>query len=155
MKKIVLTTLLLFSLTMGTVCFAEVAEQRIATIDVQKVINQSARVQALNKEQEAKILELEKWINVVKKDVEKQQTQEGKEKLFNKYRTSYNQKKNAIVTDGQTKMQNIMNDISNTIAAQAKAKGYSMVISKDVVIYGSEDITEEVIKEINGKKQKS
>ena len=45
-----------------------------------------------------------------------------------------------------------MNGISDTIAAQAKAKGYTMVITKAVVVYGEEDITDDVIKAINGKK---
>ena len=152
MKKIFLTTLLLFTLAMGMQSAVNAAEQKIATIDVQRVVSQSAKVQALNKEQEKKILELEKWIEVAKKDVDKQQTQEGKEKLFNKYRTTYEQKKNAIISDGQTKMQDIMNGISDTITAQAKAKGYTMVIAKAVVVYGEEDITDDVIKAINGKK---
>lgn len=152
MKKIFLTTLLLFTLAMGMQSAVNAAEQKIATIDVQRVVSQSAKVQALNKEQEKKILELEKWIEVVKKDVDKQQTQEGKEKLLNKYRATYEQKKNAIISDGQAKMQNIMNGISDTIAAQAKAKGYTMVITKAVVVYGEEDITDDVIKAINGKK---
>ena len=152
MKKILLTALLLFTLTMGMFSTANAAEQKIATIDIQKVVSQSAKVQALNKEQEKKILELEKWIEVVKKEVDKQQTQEGKEKLLNKYRTTYEQKKNSIIRDGQTKMQNIMNGISDTIAAQAKAKGYTMIITKAVVVYGEEDITDAVIKEINSKK---
>ncbi len=152
MKKIFLKTLLLFTLAMGMYSVVNAAEQKIATIDVQRVVSQSAKVQALNKEQEKKILELEKWIEVAKKDVDKQQTQEGKEKLFNKYRTTYEQKKNAIISDGQTKMQDIMNGISDTITAQAKAKGYTMVIAKAVVVYGEEDITDDVIKAINGKK---
>ena len=152
MKKIFLTTLLLFTLAMGTYGVVNATEQKIATIDIQRVVSQSTKVQALNKEQEKKIIELEKWIDVVRKDVEKQQTQEGKDKLLSKYRATYEQKKNAIVSDGQTKMQSIMNDISNTITAQAKAKGYTMVITKAVVIYGDEDITDDVIKEINGKK---
>ena len=152
MKKILLTALLLFTLTMGMYGVVNAAEQKIATIDIQRVVSQSAKVQALNKEQEKKILELEKWIEVVKKEVDKQQTQEGKEKLLNKYRTTYEQKKNSIILDGQTKMQNIMNGISDTIAAQAKAKGYTMIITKAVVVYSEEDITDAVIKEINSKK---
>ena len=152
MRKIFLTTLLLFALAIGMFNVANANEQKIATIDIQRVITQSAKVQALNKEQEKKILELEKWIEVVKKDVEKQQTQENKEKLFNKYRATYEQKKNAIISDGQTKMQNIMNEISDSIAAQAKAKGYTMVITKAVVVYGEEDITDDVIKAVNSKK---
>lgn len=150
MKKIFLTVLFL-------VCFGFVfsnkvfAEQKVGMVDVQKVIENSAQVQALNEEQKAKITELEKWVETVKKDVEKQQTQEGKEKLFNQYRTTYERKKFEIIKDGQTKMQAIMNDISNTIQSQAKEKGYDMIISKSVVIYGSEDITEDVLKAVNSK----
>ena len=62
MKKIFLTTLLLFTLAMGMQSAVNAAEQKIATIDVQRVVSQSAKVQALNKEQEKKILELEKTL---------------------------------------------------------------------------------------------
>ena len=145
MKKIVLSTLVMFCMAIGTINIAN-AEQRIAVIDMQKIIDNSAQIQDLNKEQETKIKELEKWVEMVKQDVEKQKTPEGKEKLFKQYRDSYFKKKDDIIKSGQTKMQGIMDNLSKTIDAQAKAKGYDMIITKGIVVYGGEDITEDVQK---------
>ena len=39
-----------------------------------------------------------------------------------------------------------MASISSTIAAQAKAKGYDIVLAKSTVLYGGEDITAEIAK---------
>lgn len=57
------------------------ADTRIAVVDVPAVVNKSAQVQALKKEQQTKMQELEKWLTTARADVEKQKTQEGKEKL--------------------------------------------------------------------------
>ena len=84
----------LIALVLGT--GAAMAEQKIAVVDVPAVVAKSAQVQALKKEQQAKIQDLEKWLKT----------------------------------------------------AQAKAKGYNMVISKDVVIYGGDDITADVQKAV-------
>ena len=151
MKKYIFTLMLLALILVFNVNVSEAAEQKIAVVDVPRVVAQSQQVQALNKAQEAKVAELEKWIEVVKKDVEKQKTQEGKEKLFNKYKESYNVKKQELVANGQTQMQVIMNTVSETIAEQAKTKGYTMVITSNIVVYGGDDITEDVLKALNAK----
>lgn len=78
MKKLLVTTLLLA--TMG-ITNAAMADMRIAVVDVPAVVNKSAQVQALKKEQQTKMQELEKWLTTARADVEKQKTQEGKEKL--------------------------------------------------------------------------
>lgn len=78
MKKLLVTTLLLA--TMG-ITNAAMADTRIAVVDVPAVVNKSAQVQALKKEQHTKMQELEKWLTTARADVEKQKTQEGKEKL--------------------------------------------------------------------------
>jgi outer membrane protein len=143
-KKILLTALLL--VCMLVMPDKAAAEQKIAVVDVQTIISNSRQIQALNKEQEAKIAELEKWLEVVKKDVEKQQTEAGKEKLLNKYRATYEKKRADIVNSGQVKMQAIMDNIAETIQKQAQNNGYDMVITKGVVIYGGKDLTDDVLK---------
>ena len=150
MKKIVLSGLIILAMTVFTVNHAN-AEQKIATVDIQKIIENSTQVKTINKEQETKIQELEKWVETVKADIEKQKTQEGKEKLFVKYRDSYISKKNDIIKQGQTKMQAFMDKVSDTIDAEAKAKGYDMIITKGVVVYGGEDITQDVQNALNNK----
>ena len=143
MKKLLVTTLLLA--TMG-ITNAAMADTNIAVVDVQAVVSKSAQVQALKKEQQTKMQDLEKWLKTVRADVEKQQTQEGKEKLVKKYDAEFAKKKEAIAKNYQTKLQAIDKSITETIANQAKLKGYDMVITKGTVLYGGDDITQDIMK---------
>jgi len=143
MKKSILTVLLILGLVGVTPAFAE---SRIAVVDVPAVVAKSAQVQALKKEQQTKIQDLEKWLKTAQADVEKQQTKEGKEKLLEKYNNEFAKKKEAIAKDYAARLQVVEKSISGTIAQQAKAKGYDMVISKGIVLYGGDDITADVAK---------
>ena len=80
MKKKILSTLVLACISFG-MANAALAEQKIAVVDVQAVVEKSAQVQALKKEQQTKLQDLEKWLKTVRADIEKQQTQEAKDKL--------------------------------------------------------------------------
>ena len=55
-------------------------------------------------------------------------------------------KKEANAKAYKTKLQAVDKSISDTINAQAKAMGYDMVLTKGVVLYGGDDITEAVSK---------
>lgn len=143
MKKTIIAAALILGLAGMNPVFAE---QKIAVVDVQTVVAQSQQVKALKQEQTKKMQDLEKWLTTVKTDVEKQQTQEGKEKLLKKYNAEFAKKKEAIAKDYQARLQTIDKSISDTIAQQAKAKGYDIVISKGMVLYGGDDITADVTK---------
>ena len=143
MKKLLITTLLLGTIGIST---SVIAASNVAVVDVQAVVAKSAQVRVLKKEQQTKMQDLEKWLNTAKADVEKQKTQEGKEKLLKKYNSEFEKKKADIAKNYQTKLQAIDKSISATIAEQAKLKGYDMVISKGVVVYGGDDITADVQK---------
>ena len=142
MKKVLSLTLM--SLILGS--SIAMAEQRIAVVDVQAVVSKSAQVQALKKEQQAKITDLEKWLKTAQADVEKQKTQEGKETLLKKYNAEFAKKKEAIAKDYAARLQAVDKSITETISTQARLKGYNMVISKGVVVYGGDDITADVQK---------
>ena len=142
MKKVLSLTLMALILGSGLA----MAEQRIAVVDVQAVVSKSAQVQALKKEQQAKMQELEKWLKTAQADVEKQKTQEGKEKLLKKYNTEFGKKKEVIAKDYTARLQAVDKSITDTIATQARLKGYNMVISKGVVVFGGDDITADVQK---------
>ena len=142
MKKTL--SLLLTVLLFGTgIAFAE---QKIAVIDVSAVVSKSAQVQELKKDQTKKMQDLEKWLKTAQADVEKQKTPEGKEKLLKKYNDEFAKKREVMAKDYKTKLQAIDKSITETIAAQAKAKGYDMVISKTAVVFGGDDITADVQK---------
>ncbi len=142
MKKVLSLTLMALILGSGLA----MAEQRIAVVDVQAVVSKSAQVQTLKKEQQAKMQDLEKWLKTAQADVEKQKTQEGKEKLLKKYNAEFAKKKEAIAKDYAARLQAVDKSITETISTTAKTKGYNMVISKGVVVYGGDDITADVQK---------
>lgn len=142
MKKTLSFVLTLLLLGTG----AAMAEQKIAVVDIPAVVAKSAQVQALKKEQQAKMQDLEKWLTIVQADVEKQQTQEGKEKLLKKYNAEFAKKKETLAKNYQSQLQAIDKSITETISTTAKAKGYDIVISKNVVVYGGDDITAELQK---------
>ena len=143
MKRIILTMAIILGLTSVNMVFAE---SKIAVVDVQTIVAKSAQVQALKKEQQTKIQALEKWLKTAQSDVEKQKTQEGKEKLLKKYNTEFAKKKEAIAKDYQARLQAVDKSITETISTTARAKGYNMVISKGVVVFGGDDITTDVAK---------
>ncbi len=145
MKKIILSAFLVTGLLFGAINSVS-AEQKIAVVDVQAVVAKSAQVQALKKEQQTKIQDLEQWLKVAKADVKQQKTNEGKEKLLKKYNADFAKKKEDIVKDYQTRLQAVDKSITETITTIAKAKGYTIVLAKGVVLYGGDDITKDIQK---------
>ena len=147
MKKIntlLITGAFILGLGFNTFAMSDVPS-KIAVVDVNRVVSNSSQVMALKKEQNLKNEELQKWLNTARADVEKQKTQEGKEKLAKKYDSDF-QKKQAIQKDYTDKLQSIDKDISGVIAKTAKDKGYDVVLAKGVVLYGGEDITNAISK---------
>ena len=142
MKKTLSLTLMALILGSGIA----MAEQKIAVVDVQAVVAKSAQVQALKKEQQTKMQDLEKWLKTAQADVEKQKTKEGKEKLLKKYNSEFAKKKEAIAKDYASKLKAVDKSITETISNTANAKGYNMVISKGVVVFGGDDNTADVQK---------
>ena len=146
MKKLLAATLLLTTLGISNLAMADT---KIAVVDIQALVNKSSQVQALKKDNEAKAKDLQKWLNTVQADIQKQQTQEGKEKLTKKYEEDLKKKQEAIKKEYAQKLQAIDKSITETIVNEAKAKGYDLVITKHGdVLYGGLDITKDLMKSV-------
>ena len=146
MKRFLATALLLAVLGISN---AVMADTRIAVVDIQAVVASSSQVQALKKEQQTKLQELDKWLKTAKADVEKQKTKEGKEKLAKKYEADFAKKQQDIKSNYAKKLQEIDVTITKAIANEAKTKGYNLVISKQgKVLYSSDDLTANIQKAV-------
>ena len=140
---------LAFALGTGFNTFSiSAAPSNIAVVDLNAVVGQSAQVLTLKKEQALKMDDLQKWLVTARADVEKQKTQEGKEKLAQKYDAEFIKKQTAIQKDYTAKLQVIDKNISDVITKEAKKNGYEIVLAKGVVLYGGHDITNTISKQV-------
>lgn len=140
MKKI-------FSLVMLLAfCAPVLAVDKVAIVDVQKVVNKSAQVQALKKEQEAKTKELQQFIKKANDEVKAQTDQKKKQELVKKYEKELAAKREANTKAYKTKLEAIDKSINATITNYAKTNGYDLILVKGAVLYGGDDITEAVSK---------
>ena len=127
-------------------CTIKCCENKMAVVDVQAIVNKSAEVKALKADVETKTQELTQWLVDVQKEVKSEKNKEKQEALLQKYNAELLQKQNELSKDYKEKLQVVDKGINDIIIKTAKEKGYKSVVSKSVVIYGGDDITEEVIK---------
>ncbi len=137
------TLAILGALTLNTVQAAEVT---VAVVDVPQVVNASAQVQALKKEQQAKADEIMKFIEKARKDIASMTDANKKKAADEKYTKELQAKKDKMDKDYAEKLKAIDASISQQIESHAKAQGYDVVLSKGIVLYGGKDITEDIKK---------
>ena len=130
--------------TVNNFAMSDIANTRIAVVDVQQVVDASSKVQALKKEKEAKAKELTTFIEKARKDVAGTPDVKKKKTLEEKYTKELNTKRMAMEKDYAQKLAATDKAISDQIANVARANNYDMVISKGIVLYGGADITEAV-----------
>ena len=147
MKKI-LSILAVSSMMLSSVALATPEPQKIAVVDIQKVVSASAQVKALKASQEAKNKELAAFIKKAQEDVNKQTDVNKKKSLAESYEKQLKTKREANIKDYTTKLKAADANITAQIGKKATELGYTMVIPKSTVIWGGDDITETVLKGI-------
>jgi outer membrane protein len=118
----------------------------VAVVDVPQVVNASAQVQSLKKEQQAKADELVKFVEKARKDISSITDADKKKAADEKYTKEFQAKKEKIDKDYAEKLKTIDASITKQIETQAKLKGYDVVLSKGMVLYGGTDITADLVK---------
>ena len=142
MKKL-LTILSLSALLMTTAAYAAPEAQKIAVVDIQKVVAASSQVKALKASQDAKNKELTAFIKNAQADVNKQTDAKKKKSLAESYEKQLKQKK-----EYTTKLKAADANITAQIGKKATELGYTMVLPKSAVVWGGDDITDTILKVI-------
>ena len=138
MKKL-LTILSLSALLMTTAAYAAPEDQKIAVVDIQKVVAAS---------QDAKNKELTAFIKNAQADVNKQTDAKKKKSLAESYEKQLKQKREANVKEYTTKLKAADANITAQIGKKATELGYTMVLPKSAVVWGGDDITDTILKVI-------
>ena len=151
MKRISVLLMIIVALAIGFSagywcrCFIN---KQLAIVDVAAVVNRSEQVQALKEEQTQKTQELVQWLQKAQNDVKKETNKDKQKALLQKYNEEFTSKAEKMKQEYAGKVQSIEASITKIIVDTAKAKGYKYVVSKGIMLYGGDDITDSVAEAI-------
>ncbi len=139
---------LLFILIISGTSIMAATEQKIAVVDVNKIVSVSPQAIALDKLQKTKAEEIAKFVKTAQENINKQKDEKAKKQLITKYEKELNAKNEANAKEYNLKIKELDKNITAIITQKAKSMGYTMVIAKYAVMTTGDDITNEVIKVI-------
>lgn len=121
---------------------------KVAVVDTTKIVTNSASVKALKADQEKKVKAIQTTIEKARNEISKETDPIKIAQLEEKYRNDINQQKIALDTDYNKRLTEIDTDIKKTVAEKAKGMNYDLVLPKNIVYFGGDDITDIIAKEI-------
>lgn len=121
---------------------------KVAVVDITKVMEQSKDIKNLKASQDKQLKELENLISKAQNEIVNTKDQNKAIELQTNYSKEIETKRNAIDEEYSKKIVQITSNIKNLISTQAKKTDYNLVLPTGMVISGGDDITDNVIKEM-------
>ena len=138
MRKILVLSIIILSAS------SVFAEEKIAVVDLQQIVANSAQVKQLKQEHSKKIADLDKIIINARGEILNEKDPAKVLLLEDKYMKEFNTKKESLELDYNNRLSVIEKNIKNEITKKAQKDGYDYVFAKSVVLYGGKDITNEL-----------
>lgn len=146
--KRIMTLSIITTIIAAAGVFAAPQPQKIAVVDIQKVVSSSSQVKTLKAAQEAKNKELTNFIKKAQAEVNKQTDANKKKSVAAQYEKQLIAKREANAKEYANKLKAIDTNITAQIGKKATEMGYTMVLPKSAVIYGGDDITATILQVI-------
>lgn len=125
---------------------------KVAVVDITKVMDKSSEMQSLKISQEKQAKELDTLISKAQNELANEHDPNKFVQLEANYKKQIETKRDAIDNEYNKKIIQITSNIKSLISNEAKKTDYNLVLPAGMVISGGDDITENVIKDMNGKK---
>lgn len=119
-------------------------EYKIAVVDIATILKNSKEINALKLEQEKQMQNMQATIDKAKAEISKEQDPAKIAQLEEKYRNEINKQKIALDTSYNNKLTAIDNKIKTAVVEKARSMNYNMVLPQNTVLFGGDDITEQV-----------
>lgn len=150
MKNKILATLIVISAFIAGYSINSIAisntnpEYKIAVVDIAAIIKNSKEINTLRLEQAKQMQNMQATIDKAKAEISKEQDPVKIAQLEEKYRNEINKQKLALDTSYNNKLTAIDNKIKTAVVEKARSMNYNMVLPKNTVLFGGDDITEQV-----------
>ena len=122
---------------------------RVAIVDIQRVVANSNEIKNLKIEQEKQIQKMQSTINKAREEISNEQDPQKISALEEKYRNEINSQKLALDESYNKKLTAIDSKIKTAVVEKARSMNYNIVLPKNTVLFGGDDITEQVAAIIN------
>ncbi len=120
---------------------------KVAVVDVQQLVANSAQVKQLRTEQENKVKQMQATIDKARTEISKETDPNKIASLEEKYRNQINEQKVALDKEYNDKLVKIDSDIRTAVIEKARGLNYSLVLPKNMVLFGGDDITDVIAKD--------
>jgi len=121
---------------------------KIAVVDLQKILSNSTQVKQLKADQDKKVAEIQNTLQKAQNEIANEKDPKKVAELEEKYRDQINNQKIALDEEYNKKLTQIDTEVRATVTEKAKSLNYNLVLPKNIVFYGGEDITDVIAKEI-------
>ena len=129
----------------NNLAFSDGNDIKIGYVNVDQLLSASKSLKAAEEQRAKQTNEMLKWYDTASADIQKQTTDDGRKKLVKKYEEQLTQKKKTIRETYAKKVAEIDKQLSSSINQKASAMGYNLVLKKDSVLFGGEDITAQIL----------
>lgn len=121
---------------------------KVGVVDLSQLITNSASVKALKSTHERQLSEIEKTLEQARIEISNETNPEKIAQLEEKYRKDVSDKKFQMDKSYNDKLVELDKNIKAQVAQKAKELNYTIVLPKNLVLYGGEDITAKLAKDI-------
>ena len=139
------------SFVMASMMFAAAGAEVLGIVDFDKIVNNYARVKTVSDEISDKYTEIERYKLDKAKEYKKLSTPLEKKNFENSTEKELLRRQEALIKLKEKKESEIDAAIKTTIKKVAMEDKIDTVVEKSVVFFGGVDITDKVIKALNGK----
>lgn len=152
LKKAGITFAVLGALVLGfslnNIAISDTADFKVAVVDIKQLVTNSQEIQKLKTDQENKIKQMQATLQKAREDIAKETDPSKITALEEKYRKEVNAQKQSLDNEYSSKVTKIDNNIKSIVIEKARAMNYNLVLPKNFVLYGGDDITAEIAKAI-------
>lgn len=134
--------------TINNTAFSTGDTLNVATVDLNELITNSPSVQVLKSSHERQLAEIEKTLEQARIEISKETNPDKIAQLEEKYRKEVSDKKIQMDKSYNDKLLELDKSIKAQVAQKAKEMNYSIVLPKNLVLYGGQDITASIAKDI-------
>lgn len=154
-KKAGITLAIISAMVIGfslnNIAISDPTDFRVAVVDIKELVSKSQEIKKLKTDQENKINQMQQTVEKARTEIAKETDPAKIAALEEKYRKEVNAQKLTLDSEYNSKLTKIDNNIKTIVIEKARSMNYNLVLPKNFVLYGGDDITAEVAKSIKQK----